>query len=163
VLVAATHGRGVYEILLPPVGAAVVGIDSPPLLPGPFTGDNNRTLSERVTFSGHDYTATVDSGHNILVSVDDGPGVPVREQAGGVAAPSLAVFNGQLYLAWTGTDQHVKVGKVILRPDGLPTGIAGDPSTPYTSPTTPTLVSFDNALIMCFTDNTDRIFLDFIN
>jgi hypothetical protein len=173
ILAAGTHGRGMYEIVLPPPTVNVKGIQSSPLtaaLPPPGFLPGGRVTGPAVSFLGHTYQASVDPNTNkILVSMDGGPGVPVGEESGTHEdAPSLAVYNGQLDIAWTDTTHHLDVTSVRLRPDGVPAGVLDFnfepfPGPGYTSDINPALAPFGDALFMAWTGDNDHIFLDFIN
>src|SRR5262249_51698656 len=65
VLAAATHGHGVYEIMIPPPTVNVTGIESVTRVSDSGGG---RLTSASVTFNGHTYDANhTDDNHNVFV------------------------------------------------------------------------------------------------
>jgi hypothetical protein len=175
-----------HPAFVPTVPSAVAaGVEMPALMPAtsappglPGLPGGPALSPQQVIFDGHTYTVTTDgynAAHNdfdILVSVDgNSPGAPINETAFGTpleGMPSLAVFNGSLYIAWTGTDNHVNVAQVNVGVDGTPLNDFGKRHLDYTSDGQPALAAFDNALFLAFSgvdggNDSDRIFLDYIN
>jgi hypothetical protein len=131
-----------------------------------------------VSFNGHSYTVSINwhgNGNNfsdVLVAADNGSPVQIQGvkafgssppfgPQGTVEAkagtPSLAAFNGQLYLAWTDTDTstnpgHVNVAALALKPSGVPTGGITDLQTlnQDSSDSQPALGVFDDALVLAY-------------
>ena len=166
------------------------GFGSSALLPATLQSPPSAP-SNTAELNGNTYTLTTlqgtdDSGNSaefLYVSVNGGTPVPIREgdessPGPAVAAldygvlqfaqPSIAAFDNQLYIAWTGVDhdQHVNVATLELT-GGAPTGfllssqtLAGD-----TSNDQPALGVLDNALFLAFVgmDANSSINLEFIN
>jgi hypothetical protein len=178
-----------------PMTTTITGLADADLQHGPLPpGYNPRPSEATLTLTLPDgkphavtFRAGVDTSQDITLStsVDGGPfsdppqpipgqNLPTDEKARGV--PALAAFFGQLYLAWTGTDQDgtLQVARVDTSDlknlklaanskHGIPT------SNPNPSPTgqeislaSPTLAVLDNALFIAWTGvNNNQINIKF--
>jgi hypothetical protein len=123
--------------------------------------------SNPVQFNGHWYHAFTDGNENVHVAMSDDPahfgdGTQLGQQARG--NPALAVFQGNLYIAWTGTDfptgthdGSLNVAIVNTDGNGAPTGVSGKRVLPNPnggdherSAHAPALASHDNALFIAW-------------
>src|SRR5262245_4004793 len=98
------------------------------------------------------YVASRDNNDGkVYITVDTNPRFALNEET--EATPSLAVLNGRLFIAWTGTDDHIYVAQLAINPTtGAVTGEV--PGTQarlgYTTDGGVGLEGFRGALFMSF-------------
>ncbi len=186
ILAAATHGRGVYEIALSLPTVNVTGIEPPGLNPTSRpSGLQGGIGGSSVTFLGHRYTISFgpDTNFHMFVAMDGGTPIEVHDAKGNeevgldapqvngsvffYPSPSLAAYDNQLYLSFTGTDGGVNVVTLALLPSGVFSGTEYSKAVVKgaVSGNQPALGVFGNALFLAFagTDSNNSINLAFIN
>lgn len=142
------------------------GFESPILIHVSTPDGFSESSGDTIVFNGHSYAVL--GGNNITLSVDgSSPSQSIGESS--VGAPQLAVFNGQLHLAWTGTNSDNNLNVVIIATDPVTGAVLGEvPGSKivlgFTSNHGPALASIDGGLVLVWAGKAhDEIDLDFIN
>jgi len=127
-------------------------LDRPPDLGAYQTQDAPTTSAGTTQFHGENYVATINSSSNIvLTNQTTGASVTLGDSA--VGQPALAVYNNQLYIAWTGTNaaHNLNVALVQTNGSGAPTGLGSKYVDGNTSIAAPSLAAYNNQLYIAWT------------